>query len=194
MLHHCLPRRTEAGQTANTVETDVWRAVARGGCTGDAVLQRIQYPEKALVSMNELTGIKAGQQRMWAAGDFSMVATSLVIVGELLCEAVDLHAGRTVLDVATGSGNTALSAARRWGTVTGIDFVPALLERGRERAAAERLQITFLEADAENIPFPDASFDVVLSTFGSMFAPSPEQAAREMLRVCRPGGQIGMAN
>jgi len=117
-----------------------------------------------------------------------------VIVGEMLCEAVELHAGQDVLDVATGSGNTALAAARRACRVTGIDFVPALLERARERAAAERLTATFLEGDAEKIPLPDASFDAVLSTFGAMFAPEPRRAAEEMLRVCRAGGKIGMAN
>jgi len=117
-----------------------------------------------------------------------------MIVSELLCEAVDLRAGQRVLDVATGSGNTALAAARRWCEVTGIDYVPALLERGRERAAAERISITFQEGDAEQIPFPDSSFDAVLSTFGAMFAPNQERAAQELLRVCRPGGKIGLAN
>jgi SAM-dependent methyltransferase len=142
----------------------------------------------------DLTAIKQRQQQSWAAGDLAAVVTGLVIVGELLCESVDLRSGQQVLDVATGSGNTALAAARRWCEVTGIDFVPALLERARERAAVERLPITFQAGDAERIPFADASFDVVLSTFGAMFAPDQEKAAGELLRVCRRGGKIGMAN
>ncbi len=142
----------------------------------------------------DLTAIKNRQQQTWASGDYAVVGSTLVIMGELLCEAVDVRAGQRVLDVATGSGNAALSAARRFCEVTGIDYVPALLERGRERAAAEGLEVTFAEGDAEDIPFPDASFDVVLSTVGSMFAPDQERAAGEMRRVCRPGGKIGMAN
>jgi len=136
--------------------------------------------------------IKQRQQSIWAAGDFSMIATPTTIVGERLCEAVDLRAGQRVLDIATGSGNTALAAARRYCEVTGIDFVPSLLERARERATAERLDIDFREGDAESLPFPDASFDVVLSTFGVMFAPDQARAAAELLRVCRPGGKIGL--
>src|SRR5262245_9833492 len=116
--------------------------------------------------MTEPGALKMRQQQTWAAGDFAVFATEQVIVGELLCEAVDLRAGQQVLDVATGSGNTALAAARRSCEVVGLDFVPALLERGRERAAAERLPVTFREGDAEALPFPDGSFDVVLSTFG----------------------------
>ncbi len=123
-----------------------------------------------------------------------MFGAALLIMSELLCEAVDVRPGQKVLDVATGSGNTALASARRFGETTGIDYVPALLERGRERAAAERLKIAFREGDAENIPFPDASFDIVLSTVGVMFAPDQEKAAGELLRVCRPGGSIGLAN
>ena len=138
--------------------------------------------------------IKRRQQQMWAAGDFAMVATGHVIVGELLCESVDVRSGQKVLDVATGSGNTALAAARRFCDVTGVDFVPTLLERARERAAAERLEITFQEGDTESLPFDDASFDVVLSTFGAMFAPNQEKAASELLRVCRPGGKIGLTS
>ena len=144
--------------------------------------------------MTDLNAIKARQQQTWAAGDFSVIAWTTQIVSELLCEAVELRAGQSMLDVATGSGNTALAAARRWCEVTGIDYVPALLERARDRAAAERLPITFHEGDTEEIPFPAASFDVVLSTFGVMFAPDQEQAAQELLRVCRPGGKIGLAN
>jgi SAM-dependent methyltransferase len=132
------------------------------------------------------------QQQMWACGDFSMVATTTIIVGELLCESVGLSAGRRVLDVATGSGNTALAAARRWCDVVGIDFVPALLERARERASVERLPVDFRDGDLESIPFADASFDVVLSTFGVAFAANREKAASELLRVCRPGGKIGL--
>jgi SAM-dependent methyltransferase len=138
--------------------------------------------------------IKAGQQRAWAAGDFSQFATTIVIVSERLCEAADLRAGQRVLDVATGSGNTAIAAARRFCDVTGADYVDALLDRGRERAAAERLSVEFVHGDAEDLPFPDDSFDVVLSTFGAMFAPNQERTAAEMVRVLRPGGTIGMAN
>ena len=138
--------------------------------------------------------IKERQQLAWASGDYAMFGAAFLIISELLCEAVDIRPGQEVLDVATGSGNTALAAARRFGGTTGIDYVPALLERGRERAAAERLEVAFREGDAESIPFPDASFDVVLSTVGVMFAPDQEKAAGELLRVCRPGGRIGLAN
>ncbi len=131
------------------------------------------------------------QQVTWSAGDFSAVASSSIIVGELLCESIPLRAGQRVLDVATGSGNTAMSAARRACDVVGVDFVPALLERARERVAAERLRnITFELGDTEALPFPDASFDVVLSTFGHMFAPDPDKATREMVRVAKPGGTV----
>lgn len=123
-----------------------------------------------------------------------MFGTALLIMSELLCETVEVRPGQEILDVATGSGNTALAAARRFAEVTGIDYVPALLERARERAAAERLEVAFREGDAESIPLPDASFDVVLSTVGVMFAPDQEKAASELLRVCRPGGKIGLAN
>jgi ubiquinone/menaquinone biosynthesis C-methylase UbiE len=143
---------------------------------------------------DELEAIKARQRAIWASGDFGIIGTTLQIVGESLCEAVDLRAGSKVLDVAAGNGNCSLAAARRWCDVTSTDYVPALLENGRQRAHGERLPITFREADAEALPFADASFDVVLSSFGVMFAPNHAQAARELLRVCRPGGRIGLAN
>jgi SAM-dependent methyltransferase len=142
----------------------------------------------------DLVTIKRRQQLAWASGDYAMFGAALLIMSELLCEAVDVRPGQEVLDVATGSGNTALAAARRFGEVTGIDYVPGLLERGRERAAAERLVVAFREGDAESIPLPDASFDIVLSTLGVMFAPDQQKAAGELLRVCRPGGRIGLAN
>jgi len=123
-----------------------------------------------------------------------MIAAGFTVISETLCETVDLRAGDRVLDVATGTGNTALSAARRQCRVTGVDFVPAHLERGRLRAEAEGLQIEFIEGDAEDLPFTDGSFDVVLSTLGAMFVPNQQKAADELLRVCRPGGKIGMAN
>ena len=138
--------------------------------------------------------VKQFQKQMWTSGDFARVATANTLVGELLCESVDVRSSQKVLDVATGSGNTALAAARRGCDVVGIDFVGALLDKARERAAVERLQIAFQEGDAESLPFADASFDVVLSTFGAVFAPDQEKAASELLRVCRPGGKIGMAN
>jgi SAM-dependent methyltransferase len=138
--------------------------------------------------------VKKVQQFMWSEGDFSALATGLVIVGEMLCETADVMPGERVLDVACGSGTAALAAARRGAVVTGVDYVPALLERGRERAAAERVEVEWVEGDAEALPCEDGSFDVVLSTFGVMFAPDHAQAAKELLRVCRPGGRIAMAN
>jgi ubiquinone/menaquinone biosynthesis C-methylase UbiE len=146
------------------------------------------------VSKLHLAVIKGQQQQTWAAGDYAMVGTTLLIISERLCEAVDLRAGQQVLDVATGHGNTALAAARRFSTVVGVDYVPALLERAWERASVERLPVSFQHGDAEALPFPDAAFDVVLSTLGVMFAPNHEQTAQELLRVCRPGGKIGLAN
>jgi ubiquinone/menaquinone biosynthesis C-methylase UbiE len=138
--------------------------------------------------------VKRVQQQMWSTGDFAVLATGIVITGELLCESLDVSPGQQVLDVACGSGNAAISAARRAAIVTGLDYVPALLDRARERAAAERMEIAWVEGDAEALPFEDGSFDVVLSTFGAMFAPDQHQAADELTRVCRPGGRIGMAN
>jgi SAM-dependent methyltransferase len=143
----------------------------------------------------DLEAIKQVQQKVWSEGDFAMVAGTGAIVGEELAEAADILPDERVLDVACGSGNATLAAARRaWGNTVGLDYVPELLERARERAAAERLDIEFVEGDAENLPFDDASFDVVLSTFGVMFAPDHKKAANELLRVCKPGGRIGMTN
>jgi len=143
---------------------------------------------------SELSPLKARQQATWASGDFAIIGTTLQIVGETLCEAVDLRSNQCVLDVAAGNGNATLAAARRFAEVVSTDYVGALLERGKERAQAERLAVTFQEADAEALPFGDATFDVVLSTFGVMFTPNQQQAAAELLRVCRPGGKIGLAN
>ncbi|CAN5666148.1 class I SAM-dependent methyltransferase [soil metagenome] len=138
--------------------------------------------------------VKERQRRAWASGDYAVFGTALTIISELLCEAADLRPGERVLDVATGSGNAALAAARRYCVVTGADYVPALLEKGRERAAVEGLPVDFREGDAEELPFPDSSFDVVLSSVGAMFAPDQEKAASELARVCRAGGRICMAN
>jgi SAM-dependent methyltransferase len=142
----------------------------------------------------DLNAIKTRQQGAWSSGDYAVVGTTLQIVGEELCEALDLRAGQRVLDVAAGNGNVSLAAARRWCDVVATDYVPALLVRARERAEAERLPITIREADAEALPFANGSFDVVVSTFGVMFTPDQERAASELLRVCRRGGKIGLAN
>ncbi len=139
--------------------------------------------------------IKARQQAMLASGDFAVIGSTLQIVGEELTEAADVRALHKVLDVAAGNGNATLAAARRFATVTSTDYVPALLDGGRRRAEAEGFSnITFEVADAEALPYPDASFDVVLSTFGVMFAPDHQRAAAEMARVCKPGGRIGLAS
>jgi SAM-dependent methyltransferase len=142
----------------------------------------------------DLEALKARQQGAWSSGDYAVVGTTLQIVGEDLCEALDVRSGQRVLDVAAGNGNVSLAAARRWCDVVATDYVPALLDRARERAAADRLTIDFQPADAEALPFADASFDVVVSTFGVMFTPDHERAAAELLRVCKPGGKIGLAN
>ena len=142
----------------------------------------------------DLGAVKTRQQGAWSSGDYAVVGTTLQIVGEDLCEALNLRPGSTVLDVAAGNGNVTLAAARRWCDVTSTDYVPSLLQRGRERAAAESLTVDFREADAEALPFPDASFDVVVSTFGVMFTPDQDTAAAELMRVCKAGGKIGLAN
>ncbi|MGZ9075681.1 MAG: class I SAM-dependent methyltransferase [Burkholderiaceae bacterium] len=148
----------------------------------------------APVNTPNFAAIKQKQQATWSSGDYAVVGTTLQIIGELLAEAADVNAGERVLDVAAGNGNVTLAAARRFANVTSTDYVPALLDKGRERAKAEGLNVRFLEADVENLPFEDASFDVVLSTLGSMFAPDHFRTAREMLRVVRAGGRIGIAS
>ena len=144
--------------------------------------------------MPDLAALKARQQVAWSSGDYAVVGTTLQIVGEELCEALDLRAGHKVLDVAAGNGNVSLAAAHRWCDVTSTDYVTSLLERGRARASAEGLTIKFQEADAEALPFGDGTFDAVVSTFGVMFTPNQDQAAAELLRVCKSGGKIGLAN
>jgi ubiquinone/menaquinone biosynthesis C-methylase UbiE len=142
----------------------------------------------------DLAAVKQRQHGAWSSGDYAVVGTTLQIVGEQLCEALDLRAGSKVLDVAAGNGNATLAAARRWCDVTSTDYVPALLKRGRERAAADHLMVEFREADAEALPFADGSYDVVVSTFGVMFTPDQDKAAAELARVCKSGGKIGLAN
>ena len=142
----------------------------------------------------DFEAIKSRQQSAWGSGDYAVIGTTLQIVGELLAEACELRTDERVLDVAAGNGNATLAAARRGCTVTSTDYVAALLDRGAERAKAERLDVSFQAADAEALPFGDASFDAVLSTFGVMFTPNHAQAAGELVRVCRPGGRIGLAN
>jgi len=136
--------------------------------------------------------VMATQQRAWATGDYHRIGLTMTIVSELLCESVGLRAAERVLDVAAGSGNTALSAARRWCDTVAIDFVPELLDQARDRAAVEGLPLRTDVADLQQLPYPEASFDVVLSTFGAMFAPDQQRTADELVRVCRPGGRIGL--
>ena len=142
----------------------------------------------------DLAALKTKQQAAWISGNYAIIGSTLQIVGEELCEALDLTSGSKVLDVAAGNGMASLAAARRWCEVTSTDYVPALLARGRARAEAEGMEIEFREADAENLPFADASFDSVISTFGVMFTPNQDKAAAELLRVCKPKGSIGLAN
>lgn len=149
---------------------------------------------KPTAAQPDLATVKQRQHGAWSSGDYAVVGTTLQIVGEQLCEAIDLRAGSKVLDVAAGNGNATLAAARRWCDVTSTDYVPALLKRGRERAVAEHLTVEFREADAEALPFANASYDVVLSTFGVMFTPDQDKAASELARVCRSGGKIGLAS
>jgi ubiquinone/menaquinone biosynthesis C-methylase UbiE len=142
----------------------------------------------------DLAMVKGRQQTAWSSGNYALVGTTLQIVGESLCEAIDLRSNQRVLDVAAGNGNATLAAARRFADVTSTDYVGTLLDQGKKRADAEGFPVAFQQADAENLPFPDATFDVVLSTYGVMFTPDQAKAAKGMLRVCKPGGKIGLAN
>jgi ubiquinone/menaquinone biosynthesis C-methylase UbiE len=153
-----------------------------------------QAGHSATTATSDLAALKIRQQAAWSSGNYAVVGTTLQIVGEELCEALDLRAGSEVLDVAAGNGMVSLAAARRWCDVTSTDYVPALLESAQARASAEGLSIHFMEADAENLPFGNAAFDVVVSTFGVMFTPNQVQAANELKRVCKSGGKIGLAN
>jgi ubiquinone/menaquinone biosynthesis C-methylase UbiE len=145
-------------------------------------------------TQTDLTALKAKQQVAWSSGNYGLIGMTLNLVGETLCEALDLRSGQSVLDVAAGNGNMSLAAARRWCDVTSTDYVPELLARGKARAEADGLTMTFREADAETLPFADNSFDAVVSTFGVMFTPNQETAAAELMRVCKSGGKIGLAN
>ncbi|HZN26954.1 MAG TPA: class I SAM-dependent methyltransferase [Burkholderiales bacterium] len=157
-------------------------------------ISAVAVDEKTSPAPIDLNVVKARQRAAWSSGDYAVVGTTLQIVGEELCEVLDIRSGQRVLDVAAGNGNVSLAAARRGCEVIATDYVAALLERARERAAAERLTMEFREADAEALPFPNSSFDAVVSTFGVMFTPDQERAAAELVRVCRPGGKIGLAN
>jgi ubiquinone/menaquinone biosynthesis C-methylase UbiE len=150
--------------------------------------------DSAVTPAADLSAVKIRQQAAWSTGNYAVVGTTLQIVGENLAEALDLRAGSRVLDVAAGNGNATLAAARRWCDVTSTDYVASLLDAGRARAEAEGLAVQFEAADAEALPYADASFDIVMSTFGVMFTPDQEKAASELARVCRPGGKIGLAN
>ncbi len=160
-----------------------------------ATLAVVKRPkQEAPTESPDLAAIKVRQQAAWSSGDYAVVGTTLQIVGEELCETLDLSAGSKVLDVAAGNGMASLAAARRWCDVVSTDYVPSLLERGRARASAEGLSIEFKVADAEALPFTDNAFDAVVSTFGVMFTPNQDKAAAELMRVCKSGGQIGLAN
>jgi ubiquinone/menaquinone biosynthesis C-methylase UbiE len=178
-------------EAANRAAVPFERVLATAGHTNHEAKENDMSTTEAIAP--DLEAVKQRQQTMWASGDFHAVAALIQPVAEDLCEAVDLRADWRVLDVATGSGNAALAAARRGCDVVGIDYVPALLARGRRRAEAEGLDIDLVEGDAESIPFPDASFDAVLSVYGAMFAPNHEKTFAELARVCRPGGRIGLA-
>src|SRR5215204_3303102 len=169
-----------------------WHAPPLGPASRSSSSPRRRTQVSAIYTRPDLAAIKQRQQATWASGDYHMIGTQILLSSELLIEALDVHAGERVLDVATGSGNAALAAARRGCSVVGLDYGPVLLERARMRAAAEGVTADFIEADAEALPFGDGSFDVVTSVFGAMFAPDQERTAHELARVTRPGGRIGL--
>jgi ubiquinone/menaquinone biosynthesis C-methylase UbiE len=173
-----------------------WHAHLSDNRKENSTMQAVQTTARAQTpsAAPDYAVIKQRQQAMWGSGDFAVIGVTLQIVGELLAESVDIRAGERVLDVAAGNGNATLAAAHRFAHVVSTDYVPDLLEKGRARAQAEGLSVEFQPADAENLPFPDETFDVALSTFGVMFAPQHARAAREMLRVVRSGGRIGLAS
>ncbi len=140
----------------------------------------------------DVNAVKQGQKLMWAAGDYPDIARRIEVAAETLAEAVGAGAGAELLDVATGTGNVAIAAARRGAKVTGLDLTPELLDVARRRATDGALDITFVEGDAEQLPFADDSFDLVTSCFGVIFAPRHEQAVGELVRVARPGATIGI--
>jgi len=152
------------------------------------------HPVAPISPVPDLKAIKVKQQATWSSGDYAVIGTTLQIVGEQLAEAMDLRAGQKVLDIAAGNGNATLAAARRWCEVTSTDYLETLLSNGRRRADAEGFRVRFQIADAENLPFADATFDAVVSTFGAMFSPDQQRTASEIMRVCKPGGRIGLAN
>jgi ubiquinone/menaquinone biosynthesis C-methylase UbiE len=163
--------------------------------TMDKSTQAAAAPVQARAAASpDFAAIKGRQQAAWASGDFAIIGVTLQIVGETLAEAADIRAGEAVIDVAAGNGNATLAAARRFAHVTSTDYVPALLEKGRQRALAEGLPVEFQVADAEALPFPTGAFDAALSTFGVMFTPDHQRCAAELLRVVRDGGRIGLAN
>ena len=159
-----------------------------------SLVQECPQTQAPQAAKPDYSAIKQKQQATWASGDFAVIGTTLQIVGESLAEAVDICADERVLDIAAGNGNATLAAARRFAQVTSTDYVPALLDKGRARAGAEGLAVKFQVADAERLPFAASTFDVALSTFGAMFTPEHDTTSREMLRVVRPGGRIGLAN
>jgi ubiquinone/menaquinone biosynthesis C-methylase UbiE len=182
-FYHGSPRPTPPSQNAGETTT-----------TTQLTQVSSSSPNQSSTLPLDLEALKARQRVMWGSGDFSIIGTTLQLVGEQLCEAADVAAGSRVLDVACGNGNATLAAARRFCEVTGVDYVPSLLARGRDRAAAERLPIRFVEGDAEALPFEEGVFDTVLSTFGVMFAANQARAASEMVRVCKRGGTIAVAS